>query len=202
MRSIRLTLLSILAVLALAGCASMPLKTVYNLWTFDPWSSDFRNWRAAVRLPEERGVPLERARVQMKVETWREGDPARQTEVFVLERIGDAAALAPLAAEARKGYVLAAYRFAPADHARLDALRTRIVSARTSGNPVKGQLSISASACGADLTPPDGKLLLSTYLLVDPKDGYNPLAVDFDIAPELRKSAAKGEPSPLCRGAG
>jgi hypothetical protein len=192
--------LSMLAAAALAACASIPLKTVYNLWNFDPWTSDFRQWRAAVRLPEGRGLALDAARVQMKVDHWREGDAARQSEIFILERSLDAGDIAPLAAEKRPGFALAAFRFAAVDYARMEALRTRIVAAKKTGQPVKGALSISASSCsGGKAAAVEGAYPFSSYLMVDVKDGYNPLLVDYDLGPELRKAAAKGELSDVCK---
>jgi hypothetical protein len=176
------------------------LKTVYNLWNFDPWTSDFRQWRAAVRLPEGRGVALETARVQMKIESWREGDAARQSEVFLLERSLAAADLAPLTVEQRAGFALAAFRFAPADYARMEALRTRIAAAKKAGQPMKGALSISASSCnGGKSAAVEGPFPFSTYLMVDAKDGYNPLLVDYDLGPELRKGAANGATPDVCK---
>jgi hypothetical protein len=191
--------LSILSAIGLAACASIPLKTVYNLWNFDPWTSDYRVWRAAVRLPEGRGVDLATAQVTMKVETWREGDAARAAEVFVLERSSDLADTIPLAAERRPGFALAAFRFAPADHARMEALRARILAAKKAGLRQRGSVSISARACGKTPEPVTGGFPLSTFLMVDAKDGYNPLLVDYDLGPELRKAAAADGGENLCR---
>lgn len=199
MRIMSLMLLSTLAAASLAGCASIPLKTVYNLWNFDPWSSDFRIWRAAVRVPEGRGIDLNTAKVRMKVESWREGDATRTSEVFVLERSLDPADLAPLAAEKRPGFALATYRIAAADYARMDALRTQMLAAKKSGAPQKGKLSISATSCGgAKGVPIEGAYPFSTYLMVEAKDGYNPLLVDYDLGPDLRKVAKNPSAEPLC----
>lgn len=198
MRIIALASLSIIAAGLLAGCASIPLKTVYNLWNFDPWTSDFRVWRAGVRVPEGRGLTLQSAKILMTVETQAHGEPAAKSETFVLERSPDAADLGALGPERRPGFALAAYRFAAADHTRLEALRARILAAKKNGTHQRGALSISASSCGGGATPPEGAVLLSTYLMVDPKDGYNPLVVDYDIAPEMRKSIATGAPPPVC----
>lgn len=194
MRIIAARVLSMAVAACLASCASIPLKTVYNLWNFDPWASDFRVWRAAVRLPEGRGVVLDKARVVMTVETWRAGDAVRQAETFVLERSPDFSDLAPLAAEKRDGFALAAYRFSAADHGRLESLRARIVAAKTAGGKkIHGALTISANACGGPRDAAvEGGFPFSTYLMVEVKDGYNPLLIDYDLGPELRKAADKG----------
>lgn len=202
MRNMARPLLSILAAGLLTACAYIPLKTVYNLWNFDPWTSDFRVWRAAVRLPLGRGVDLTQARIRMKIETWREGDTARATETFELVRSTDPADMTPLAGETRAGFALATYRFAPADYARMEALRTRIAAAKKAGQPLKGSLSISASDCGKIGSSPtfEGGFPLSTYLMVDAKDGYNPLLIDYDVGPEWRKAAAAKTGGPdICK---
>jgi hypothetical protein len=198
MRIMAVVVLSTMAAFGLAGCASIPLKTVYNLWSFDPWTSDFRQWRAAVRAPDGRGMSLDRARIEMKVETLAGAATSPQVETFILDRSPDPADLVSLAAERRAGYALAAYRIAPADHARLEALRARILAAKKDGTHKRGSLSISASSCGGPATPPEGAFLFSTYLMVDPKDGYNPMAIDYDLGPQIRKTAAAGAPSPIC----
>ena len=199
MRIMDLACLSILAAIVLSACASIPLKTVYNLWNFDPWTSDYRVWRAAVRVPEGRGLSIDAARVEMTVKTEASG-AAPLTETFVLERSNDPADIAPLAAERRAGFALAAYRFAPADHARMEALRARILAAKKSGAHQKGSLSISASSCGGGKTfTTEGAFPFSTFLMVDVKDGYNPLLVDYDLGPELRKMSAKGDQPDVCK---
>lgn len=198
MRIMGLVLLSTLAAAGLAGCASIPLKTVYNLWNFDPWTSDFRVWRAAVRIPEGRGISLETAKIHMKVETQTVDETVARSETFILERIADPTSLSPLAAERREGFTLAAYRFSPADHARMEALRARILTAKKNGSHKRGALTISASSCGGGTTAPEGPVLLSTFLMVDPKDGYNPMVIDYDLGPEMRKSISTGAPPPVC----
>jgi hypothetical protein len=195
MRIIQVAVLSIL----LSGCASIPLKTVYNLWNFDPWTSDQREWRAAVRLPAKADAELAKARVEMKVETWREGDKAKAAETFVLIRSVAPQDVAPLAGQSRPGYALAAYMFAPEDHARLAALKARIVAGKKDANPIKGALSITARNCGQDLKTPEGPYLITTYLMVDRADGYNPLTIDYDLGPELRKTRASAAPEETCK---
>jgi hypothetical protein len=56
---------------------------------------------------------------------------------------------------------------------------------------------IGARACGGLASVPKGPFLVSTYLLVDRKDGYNPLIVDYDLADAIRK-APPGPPKDAC----
>jgi hypothetical protein len=195
MRIIQVVLLSIL----LSACASIPLKTVYNLWNFDPWTSDQREWRAAVRLPARTDADLAKARVTMKVETWVEGDSAKSAETFVLVRSTAPQDLNPLAAEARNGFALAAYMFAPEDHARLMALKNRIVAAKGTAKPVRGAIHISAKSCDPAMTKPAGPYPISTYLMVNRADGYNPMIVDYDLGPEMHKTNATPQADAACR---
>jgi hypothetical protein len=69
----------------------------------------------------------------------------------------------------------------------MDTLRTSIVAARKSGGPkIHGSLAIKAVSCGGAASLPKGPFLVSTYLLVDRKDGYNPMVIDDDLAEAIK----------------
>lgn len=185
---------------ALAGCASIPMSTMYNLWNFDPWQSDFRTWRAAARLPQA-GSEVIKPRIVMKIETWRDGQKNRTEEVFVLQPTDDPSDVNPLAKERRPGTSLTAYRIDPADHARLETLRARVIASRKTADSLHGSLSITAAACGQNELAPKGKFPVSTFLLVDRADGYNPMIVDYDLGEVLRSPEARKEMASACRDA-
>lgn len=183
--SMRLFLALCLA-LSMSACASIPLTTMYNLWNFDPWSSDFREWRAGARLPVP-GAQTLKPQIKMTIATWRDGDTRKTSDVFVLLPSSDPKDLSPLSAEQRAGYALSAYRIDPQDFERLEKLRARIVAAKTLPGPqIHGELKIEAGACGDQAALPKGPFLVSTYLLVERKDGYNPLIVDYDLTEALK----------------
>jgi hypothetical protein len=191
--------LAVLLAFLLAGCASVPLTTMYNLWNFDPWSSDFRTWRAAARLPLAGSAEL-KPQIRMKIETWRDGDKKRTEDLLVLLPTSDPADIRPLAGEKRAGYSVTAYRIDPKDYDRLEALRTRVLAAKKSTGPkLHGSLTITAAACGTGANLPKGEFLVSTYLLVDRKDGYNPLLLDYDLSEALRKAPTTPETESACR---
>lgn len=189
--------LAVLLTFLVVGCASVPLKTMYNLWNFDPWSSDFRTWRAAARLPLADAQTL-KPQIRMKIETWRDADKQRSEELLVLAQTMDPADVGPLETEKRAGYAVTAYRIDPKDYARLEALRTRIVAAKKSGNPLHGSLTITAASCGARQSLPAGAFLISTYLLVDRADGYNPLLVDYDLSAMLKQAQDASKKEDVC----
>lgn len=190
--------MAVLLAVLVSGCASMPLTTMYNLWNFDPWSSDFREWRAAARLPLAGAKEL-KPQIRMKIETWRDGDPQRSEDILVLQPTSDPADLSPLAREQRAGYSVTAYRIDPKDYERLNKLRTRVLAAKTSGGPaLHGSLAITAAACGGGASLPNGKFLISTYLLVDRKDGYNALLVDYDLSDAIRQGAKEPKKESAC----
>ncbi|NOT42312.1 MAG: hypothetical protein HOP13_17700 [Alphaproteobacteria bacterium] len=170
---------------------------MYNLWNFDPWSSDFREWRAAARLPNAGAQEL-KPQIRMKIETWRDGDAKRAENLFVLLPTTDPADAGPLAAEKRAGYSVTAYRIDPTDYDRLAALRARVLASKKAGDGLRGSLAITAAACGAGENLPKGAFLISTYLLVDRKDGYNPLLIDYDLSEALRKAAAQPKKDAVC----
>lgn len=190
--------MAVLLAFAVSGCASVPLKTMYNLWNFDPWSSDFREWRAGARLPLA-GVKALKPQIRMEVKTWRDDDAQKSEDVLVLQPTSDPADVGLLAGERRAGYSVTAYRIDPKDYERLNKLRTRVLAAKTSGGPeLHGSLQISAAACGVGADLPKGKFLISTYLLVDRKDGYNPLLVDYDLSDALREAAKAQKKESAC----
>lgn len=190
--------LAVFLAFLIAGCASIPLSTMYNLWNFDPWSSDFREWRAAARLPNSGAQEL-KPQIRMKIETWRDGDQKRAEDLFVLLPTTDSADVGPLATEKRAGYSVKAYRIDPKDYERLAALRARVIASKKANDKLHGSLTITAAACGSgEETLPKGEFLISTYLLVDRKDGYNPLLVDYDLSEALRKAAAAPKKDNVC----
>ena len=189
--------LAVCLAFSVSACASIPLKTMYNLWNFDPWSSDFREWRAGARLPMAGAAAL-KPRIKMSIATWRDGETQKTSDVFVLLPSSDPKDLAPLTTEMRAGYSLTAYRIDPKDYERLEKLRMRIVAAKTlSGPQIHGELKIEAGACGDQTALPKGPFPVSTYLLVERKDGYNPLIVDYDLT-EAMKLAPPGEKRSAC----
>lgn len=189
---------AVLLAFLVAGCASIPLSTMYNLWNFDPWSSDFRAWRAAARLPLAGAQEL-KPQIRMTIETWRDGDKKRTEDLLVLLPTTDPADLGPLAAEKRAGFSVTAYRIDPKDYERLAALRARVLASKKAGDGLRGSLAITATACGAAAELPKGAFPISTYLLVDAKDGYNPLLIDYDLSEALRKAALQPKKNDACK---
>lgn len=183
---------------ALAGCASIPMSTMYNLWNFDPWQSDFRTWRAAARVPLS-GAEAVSPRIVMKVETWHEGEKNRTEDVFVLQPTVDPSDMNPLAKERRPGTSITAYRIDPADHARLEALRARVIASRRTADRLHGALTITAAACGQRELAPKGNFPVSTFLLVDRADGYNPMVIDYDLGEVLRTPETAQQMKSVCQ---
>lgn len=183
---------------SLACCASIPMSTMYNLWNFDPWQSDFRTWRAAARVPLT-GAEAVSPRIVMKVETWRDGQKNRTEDVFVLQPTNDPSDLNPLAKERRPGTSITAYRVDPADHARLEALRARVIASRKGADDLRGALSITAAACGQRELTPKGKFPVSTFLLVDRADGYNPMVIDYDLGEVIRAPETMQQMKSVCQ---
>lgn len=194
--------LPIVMALLLAGCASIPLKTMYNLWNFDPWQSDFSTWRAAARLPLQGGDAI-KPRIVFRVQTWHDGQQGQQLgkteDIFALQQTTHPSDTNPLLNERRTGYTVVAYRIDSADYARLSTLRARVLAAKKSADGLHGSITVVAAACGpADLVP-RGKYLVSTWLLVEPRDGYNPLMTDYDLSETLRSPEARKEMASACK---
>jgi len=182
----------------LAGCASIPLKTMYNLWNFDPWQSDFRTWRAAARLPLQGGEAI-KPRIVFRIQTWHDGQQGKTEDIFSLQNTTEPSDTTPLVNERRAGYALQAYRIDPADYARLTTLRNRVLASKKSADALHGSITIVAAACGQAELVPHGKFLVSTWLLVDPRDGYNPLTTDYDVSEALQSPEARKEMAAACK---
>lgn len=172
------------AVAALVGgCMHMPVATIAKLWSFDMTTADPAVLRTAVRGPDV--LRTRPGGVKLVLTTWHDGAPQRTTRTFVLEEIAEAEELARLQRHRRKGEAIAAFRLAAADIAVMRGLqqenRAAAAGAKTKA---RGSIGVSADACRAGPLP-SGPILTTTYLLLDPADGYLPLLEDVDLRKEI-----------------
>lgn len=174
----RKTLLAATAALLLGACTAIPVKTLYKLATTDMMAVDPAVLRVGVRIPD--WVAPRPAGVKLELGMQQEG-AAKITERFTLESIPAALEGKSLAAEAKPGYQLYAYRLPPADIPRFEAFRTTLQAKKAeSGKKTQGSLGVGVDACRKTELP-EGKIPATTYLRLDTESGYLPLVVDYDL---------------------
>jgi hypothetical protein len=165
--------------LALSACGHVPVTSIYRLRNADFATADPALLRAAVRIPAAL-VPLP-AGVNLDIKSWTEGGSDSREEHFVLRELTAETDLAALRSEQRAGFAIHVFRIDPADLPRIRELQaTRRQLDPKTPRQRRGSLGISAEACRAGAVP-DGPLLFTTYILLDPRDGYVPLTVDVDL---------------------
>jgi hypothetical protein len=165
--------------LALCACGHMPVTSIYRLRNADFATADPALLRAAVRIPAAL-MPLP-AGVNLDIKISTEGGSDGREEHFVLRELTSETDLAALQSERRAGFAIHVFRIDPADLPRIRELQaTRRQLRPETRQQRRGSLGISAAACRTGAVP-DGPLLFTTYILLDPRDGYVPLTVDVDL---------------------
>src|SRR5215813_817334 len=180
--------------LILSACGHVPVTSIYKLWKADFATTDPALLRAAVRIPAAL-KPLPEG-VKLDIKTWTEGDPDKHEEHLVLKEVTAETDLAPLRSEQRAGFTVHVFRIDPADLPRVRELQAMRRQRSPEGRR-HGSVGISANACRISALP-DGPLLLTTYILFDPREGYVPLTVDVNLRDIVKKEVIDTKISP-CR---
>lgn len=172
-----------LAALVIAGCMHVPLSTIARLWSFDVATADPTVIRVAVRVPDH--IAPREGGVRLDVSVALPAPRGTIRKSYVLVEVTEAEERARIAHFGRPGYRLAAYRLSAVDaaHVRTLQMDAKLSHDRT-GSRARGNLGVAADACRlGPLT--DAPLLSSTFLLVEPKQGYLVLLDDVDLRSEL-----------------
>ncbi|MEM8878600.1 MAG: hypothetical protein AAGD23_12120 [Pseudomonadota bacterium] len=165
--------------LAIAACASVPLRSMPSLARIDFPTTDLAALRVAVSLPTEL-QPLDkemRLTAQVKL-----GDSVPETETFELERVLGAAEEALIAQRLQLGQRLHAYRVSSDDVQRLVLFRDRAVERKESSGQQNASLSIGISpkVC-AKRSLDNTRLPFTTYLKTSETGSYVQLTRSMDI---------------------
>jgi hypothetical protein len=171
-----LTALSVLA----AGCAHIPVSTMYTLWTFDMLAADPAAIRAAVRYP----ASLAPRPGGAKLTVTGPANTDRAVHTYILEEVTGAGELAQISAFKRTGYPVRGYRLSDADVAAVHAVIKDIVQAKRRSEIRSGSLGVSVDACHVSGLSPNA-LLTSTYLKLESGAPYMPVIEDVDLKKEF-----------------
>lgn len=169
-----------LAVL-LAGCSSVPLRSLIQLSRIDAKTTDLGMLRVAVRLPD--AIKPRPGGVNMQVVTTVSGEPDQKT-TFLLTETSDSVDLSGLAEVARPGSSTYAYRLAPGEIERLASLRAALVKKRQEGKSSSLGIGIATREFCLVGPLPSGPLLSTTYLSTSETRSYVVLTNDLDLRKE------------------
>jgi hypothetical protein len=186
-----------IACLLLTACGHMPISTMYHLRNFDAATVDPAVLRVAVRIPET--LEPQPHGVKLTVAHWRAGAESQKREHrFVLAETTDPADLGPLAAEARPGMRIHAFRVDQADLPAIRAAQAEAAEARRSGGGKgHGTLSVSADAChrgGLD----DGPTMMTTFMRTEARGAWLTLLEDVDLRGAIPKGKTFADTVPDC----
>lgn len=170
----------------LSACGHVPLRSLVKLNRVDATTTDFARLGAAVKSPSVLRTVPGRARVVMSMTI----EGKTETEEFVLAEAPELKASALLEAAPRAGERVEAYRIAPADLARAEAARARLIAQSTAAREkgLRGSISLGVAADGcrtADL--PDGPIRFSTYLATAETDGFVTLVEGYDLRDAVKQ---------------
>lgn len=178
------------AVAILSGCLSVPLPTMVKLARWNPTQSDPAGIRAAIRIPD--GLDLAPDSPALILSAWNDG-AERIEDRMVLAETSDPSEILPLMRWRKPGFVIRAYRIAPADLTRIGDFRRRAEAKQLK----RGSVEISAEGCRhGDFA---GAVLLTTFLKTDARSDYVMLTRESDLAKLAGMAKAKGlPPLPEC----
>jgi hypothetical protein len=179
-------LLSVLSILAMAGCSHMPVTSMVKLARVDFETSDPAQLRAAIKLPRTLRPRPNGVTLRIAVQVGRTPEEARD---FMLREMPEPA---ELTREAGAGSHIFAYRIDDADLARLAAFRAELIAKKSSGQRGSISISVRPQACKAGELP-DGPINFTTYLRTAETKDYVALARDVDLRSIVPNAAVVAE---------
>jgi hypothetical protein len=179
-------LLSVLSILAMAGCSHMPVTSMVKLARVDFETSDPAQLRAAIKLPRTLRPRPNGVTLRIAVQVGRSPEEARD---FMLREMPEPA---ELTREAGAGSQIFAYRIDDADLARLAAFRAELIAKKSSGQRGSISISVRPQACKAGELP-DGPINFTTYLRTAETKDYVALARDVDLRSIVPNAAVVAE---------
>lgn len=175
-------LLALAAAGLLAGCAYMPLATIYRLKSFDLGGFDPAALRVAIRISD---AVERRPGTVVKIETVFNGDEAsRRVQEIALDAVNDPGELHALASFAQAGERLYLYRIAPKDVARVRALQDEGKAHAKSGVKTNVEIKPEPKACLSRPLPP-GALPADLIARIEPQEPYFVVLKRVELRSEL-----------------
>ena len=142
----RKVVLAVILALLVAGCASVPLSTMWKLRNVDPIATDVSRIRVGVRAPSYLRVVAENVRFEVGTVNKKTGSHvSKRLPLVVVDDVTENAALRKYR---KPGFYLRVFRLSRAGAQSLRVYRRQFRELKKEfGDDVSGQLSISASGC-------------------------------------------------------
>lgn len=166
----------------IAGCAHVPVSTIYKLWSFDVLSADPSVIRAAVRYPAALAPRMGGAKLTVTVTGGTILKPSVHN--FILEDATSPADIGELVPHKRDGYPVRAFRLADRDVIAVRALLQDLRGAKLRSENTSGNIGVAIDACHNGGLPKLA-ILTSTYLKLDAGSGYMTVLEDIDLRREF-----------------
>lgn len=165
-----------------AGCAHVPVSTIYKLWSFDVLAADPAVIRAAVRYPASLSPRPRGAKLTVTMT----GGALLKPEVreFILEDATSPADLGELEPYKRDGYPVRAFRLSDRDVIAVRDLLHALREGKARGETRSGNIGVAIDACHNGGLPKRA-ILTSTYLKLDKANGYMTVLEDIDLRREF-----------------
>lgn len=180
--------------LLIAGCASVPLSTMWKMRNFDLGTTDVRQLRAAVRTPDFMRIADGKVILSMTLTDTK--GIVHADEKFKLVRVKKPSQAAGLRRYAKPGFSLHAFRLSAKDVERMDMFRHQqsLLKIRF-GSQLRGSMRVLASGC--EMAGHSGQpLAITTYLKAAETGGYIPLTSELDLRKYTKTTKVGLCPSP------
>lgn len=167
--------------LVLAGCAHVPVTSLWKLRSVDLETTDYAALRAAIRAPT--GLRPFADGGHLTVTIWSDGQTPEDGLIVraQLAEVTDPAERALLADQQRAGDTVYVFRVAPDALPELAVVRAEIARRKAAGEG-GNHLSIAIGADGCwERAPPPGPVRFSTYLKTEETGTFVPLTRDVDL---------------------
>lgn len=165
-----------------AGCAHVPVSTIYKLWSFDMLSADPAAIRAAVRYPAALSPRAGGAKLTLTMTGG--GLLKPDVRMFVLEDATSPADVGGLEPYKRDNYPVRAFRLSDRDVTAVRGLLQELREGKARGESRSGNIGVSIDACHKGAMPSKA-ILASTYLKLDKAGGYMTVLEDVDLRREF-----------------
>ena len=158
---VRSLLAVLVLVMALSGCATIPLASIAALSSIKLETTDLAVFRVAMRLPDA----LRPLSDSVRLETVTRIDGlAEKAEQFELVAVADPTELAELGERIYPGYSVHVFALSPEGRKGLEAVRQAIAEAQAGGKPGALSLSIALKDFCTVSRLPDGPLYFTTLI--------------------------------------
>jgi hypothetical protein len=180
-------ILSLLSLLCLGSCASVPLASLAQLSRIDFETTDLATLRVALRLPD--GLEPRPGGVEMDALVKVQGAPDRKT-TFVLTPAQNGPEPTDLSDAGRAGTSIYTFRLSQEDIGRLESIRAEVSRHRRDGKSASLGLGIATKEFCLAKPLAAGPVPTSTYLLTSETRRYVIVTKDLDLRQE---SATRNE---------